>query len=158
MSLYFYVKVLSENYPCITEEITNYVLWGIVNVLGGQTWTLTIDTASLKCSSKQVMCPNLFVGVAEFWCHFYVQLIPRLFLKKWLPSKLCYLQISQIAPPPMPTKPVSLYCAQISGLKWVFICIHSLKSTLPEKDLSSQGIKCFVLSDCPINIWCWLSR
>lgn len=98
VSLFFYVKVLSENYPCITEEITDYVLWGIVNVLGGQTWTLTIDTASLKCSSKQVMCPNLFIGLAEFWCHFYVQLIPRLFKKKWLHSKPCYLQISQIAP------------------------------------------------------------
>lgn len=110
MSLFFYVKVLSENYSCITEEITNYVLWGIVNVLGGQTWTLTIDTASLKCSSKQVICPNLFIGLTEFWCHFYVQLILRLFFKK---SGCLQNYVICIVPPSMPTKPVSLYCAQI---------------------------------------------
>lgn len=117
MSLFFYVKVLSENYPCITEEITNYVLWGIVNVLGGQTWTLTIDTASLKCSSKQVICPNLFIGLTEFWCHFYVQLIPRLFFKK---SGCLQNYVICIVPPNAHQTCQSILCPD----KWVEMGIH----------------------------------
>lgn len=95
---------------------------GIVNVLGGQTWTLTIDTASLKCSSKQVICPNLFIGLTEFWCHFYVQLILRLyFLKKWLPSKLCYLHS-----PPLNAHQTcqSILCPDKGWNGYSFVFIH----------------------------------
>lgn len=120
MILFFYIKVLSENYSCATEEITNYILWGIVNVLGGQTWTLTIDTASLKCSSKQVMCPNVFIGLAEFWCHFYVQLIPRLLKKTVAAFKTMLFADFSDRPPNAHQICQSILCPD----KWVEMGIH----------------------------------